>query len=99
MTQLETPVAFLVFNRPATTRRVFAAISNARPSRLFLIADGARSDRPGEAQLCDEVRRIISAVDWPCQVETNRGTAITWARFSCAQSRDMLHFRSCVWVA
>lgn len=71
MTQLETPVAFLVFNRPATTRRVFAAISNARPSRLFLIADGARSDRPGEAQLCEEVRRIISAVDWPCQVETN----------------------------
>jgi hypothetical protein len=49
MTQLETPVALLTFNRPAGTRRVFAAISDARPSRLFSIADGARFDRPGEA--------------------------------------------------
>ena len=47
MNQLETPVAFMVFNRPETTRRVFAAIAAARPSRLLLIADGARGNRPG----------------------------------------------------
>ena len=71
MNQLETPVAFFVFNRPETTRRVFSAIASARPSRLLLIADGPRVDRADDAQRCVEVRKIISAVDWPCKVETN----------------------------
>jgi hypothetical protein len=71
MSQVNAPVALFVFNRPETTRRVFAALSTARPSRLFLIADGPRPDRPGEDDRCSEVRRIISAVNWPCEVETN----------------------------
>lgn len=32
---------FIIFNRPATTERVFAEIARARPSKLFVIADGA----------------------------------------------------------
>lgn len=71
MKQLETPVALMVFNRPRPTRRVFAAIAEARPIRLLVIADGPRAGRQGERQLCDEVRKIVSAVDWPCKVETN----------------------------
>ena len=71
MNQLQTPVALIVFNRPEPTRRVFAAIAAARPSRLLLIADGPRANREGEAQLCDQVRQIVSAVDWPCKVDTN----------------------------
>jgi hypothetical protein len=71
MSQLRTPVAFIVFNRPETTRRVFAAITAARPSHLLLIADGPRANRPEDERRCDEVRRIVSAVDWPCKVETN----------------------------
>lgn len=71
MNQLETPVVFIVFNRPEPTRRVFAAIAAARPSRLLLIADGPRANRSGESLRCEEVRKIVSAVDWPCKVETN----------------------------
>jgi hypothetical protein len=71
MTQLQTPVALLVFNRPEVTRRIFAAIAAARPSRLLIIADGPRTGRTGERELCDEVRKIVSAVDWPCKVDTN----------------------------
>lgn len=74
MNQLETPVAFMVFNRPDTTRRVFAAIAAARPSRLLLIADGARANRLGEAERCQLVRQIVKEVDWPCKVETNFAT-------------------------
>ena len=59
MNRLETPVAFMVFNRPDTTRRVFAAIAAACPSRLLLIADGARANRPGEAERCQLVRQIV----------------------------------------
>ena len=65
------PVALIVFNRPDTTRRVFDAIAAARPEKLFLIADGPRADRPGEAERCSEVRKIISNVNWPCDVQTN----------------------------
>ncbi len=71
MNRLETPVALVVFNRPAATRRVFTAIASARPSRLLVIADGPRANREGERQLCNEVRSIVSAVDWPCQVQTD----------------------------
>lgn len=71
MDRQDTPVVFIVFNRPELTRRVFAAIAKARPSRLLVIADGPRTDRPGEADRCAEVRQIVSSVDWPCKVDTN----------------------------
>jgi hypothetical protein len=65
---LQTPVAFFVFKRPDTTRRVFDAISKARPTKLLLIADGPRGDRAGEAEACRQVRDIVDRVDWPCEV-------------------------------
>jgi hypothetical protein len=69
--QLTTPVAFIIFNRPDTTARVFAEIARAKPPQLLVIADGARSDRPGEAELCAATRAIIEGVDWDCEVKTN----------------------------
>lgn len=45
LNQLNTPVAFIVFNRPEPTRRVFAAIAAARPTHLFIVADAPRADR------------------------------------------------------
>jgi hypothetical protein len=64
------PVLFLVFNRPEQTARVFEAIRAARPERLYVAADGPRPDRLGEAERCDQVRAIATAVDWPCQLHT-----------------------------
>jgi hypothetical protein len=74
MNQLNSPVVFIVFNRPEPTRRVFAAIAAARPSRLLIIADAPRADREGERQRCEEVMKIVSNVDWPCKVDTNVAT-------------------------
>lgn len=68
---LETPVAFIVFNRPEPTRRVFAAIRAARPTTLLVIADGARAGRDGEAERVAAVRAIVAEVDWPCRVLTD----------------------------
>ena len=36
---LKTAVLFLVFNRPDTTRKVFEAIRQAKPPRLYVAAD------------------------------------------------------------
>lgn len=67
---LETAVLFMVFNRPETTLRVFDAIRRARPTRLYVAADGPRQDRAGEVARVESVRKIATAVDWPCEVKT-----------------------------
>lgn len=69
--QLKTPVAFIIFNRPDTTERVFAEIAKAKPPKLLVIADGPRSNRSGEAEKCAATRAIINRVDWACEVLTN----------------------------
>jgi hypothetical protein len=67
---MQSPVLFIVFNRPETTRLVFEAIRLARPPKLYVAADGPRVERKAEEQICLEVRRIATAVDWPCEVRT-----------------------------
>ena len=66
----QAPVLFLIFNRPHETTRVFEAIRRARPSRLYIAADGPRSDKPGEEVLCEKTRRVVEPahIDWPCEV-------------------------------
>lgn len=70
-TQLKTPIAFIIFNRPDTTERVFAEIAKARPPKLLVVADGPRINRPGEAERCIQTRAIIERVNWECEVLTN----------------------------
>ncbi|ABA21007.1 hemolytic protein HlpA-like protein [Trichormus variabilis ATCC 29413] len=77
---METPVTFIIFKRPQTTEKVFQAIRQVKPKKLFVIADGPRNDRPGEAQKCEATRAIIDKVDWECEViknyaDTNLGCA------------------------
>ncbi len=68
---LTSPVALLIFNRPETTERVFAAIAKVKPTKLLVVADGPRSDREGEQARCQQTRDIVRQVDWDCQVITN----------------------------
>lgn len=68
--QLQTPVLFLVFNRPDTTARVFEAIRQAKPPRLYVAADGPREGHEGEVERVAKAREIATAVDWPCEVKT-----------------------------
>jgi hypothetical protein len=66
---LDTPVVLAIFNRPDFTEVVFQAIAQARPKRLFVLADGPRS--PDEAELCARTRAVIQRVDWDCEVNTD----------------------------
>ena len=71
MFTLTTPVAFIIFNRPDTTARVFAEIAQAKPPKLLVVGDGPRTSREGEAQRVAQTRAIIEQVNWPCEVLTN----------------------------
>ncbi len=77
-TVMKTPVVFIIFKRPQTTEKVFEVIRQAKPQKLFLIADGPRIDRPDEVEKCAAARAIVDQVDWDCEVlknfsETNLG--------------------------
>ena len=64
---MKTAVAFLVYIRPETTKRVWERIKAAKPPRLYLIADGPKT--PDQAKTCKEVRSIIeSGIDWDCEL-------------------------------
>lgn len=68
---LNTAVLFLVFNRLDTTKQVFEAISQAKPPRLYIAADGAREAKEGEAEKVQAVRDyVMENIDWDCEVKT-----------------------------
>ncbi len=69
--KLTTPVAFIIFNRPDTTELVFAEIAKAKPTKLLVIADGARANKKGDAEKVAATRAIINRIDWACEVLTN----------------------------
>ncbi|WP_016952925.1 glycosyltransferase family 2 protein [Anabaena sp. PCC 7108] len=69
--KFQTPVILIIFNRPDTTKKVFAAIRQAQPPKLLVISDGFRPDRPGEFEKCTDTRAIIDQVDWKCEVLKN----------------------------
>lgn len=85
--QFETPVAFLIFNRPETTEQVFRAIAAARPATLLVIADGPRP-RDGEAELCCAARAVTEKIDWPCRVLRNYAEANMGCRNRVASGLD-----------
>lgn len=68
---IETPVAYIVFNRPRHTEQTFAVLRQQRPSRLFIIADGPRPGHLTDTARCQAVRAIVEQVDWPCEVHRN----------------------------
>jgi len=69
-----TPIAFLIFNRPGVTRQVFETIRRVRPTTLLVIGDGPRAGRQDEAAAVAATRAIIDEVDWPCDVATEYST-------------------------
>lgn len=66
--QTRSPVVFCIFNRPETTKRVFAKIAEARPPALYVVADAPREGVPTDTTLCKQAREIADQVDWECEV-------------------------------
>jgi hypothetical protein len=68
---MNTPIALIIFNRPSKTKIVFQQIAKAKPSKLFVIADGPRPDHPEDIEKCAEARAVVDYVDWNCEVFKN----------------------------
>ena len=86
----DTPILFIVFNRPGNTKIVFDEIKKIKPSKLYIAADGPRENNSNDKINCLEVRNIVERqIDWDCEVkklfrDENLGckngvsSAITW---------------------
>lgn len=83
------PVLFVIYNRPDLTAQSFRAIREAKPSQLFIAADGPRQSVQNDDQLCQSCRDFVQQVDWDCEVKTlfrdenlgcrrSMSSAITW---------------------
>lgn len=66
----ETPILFIVFNRPYETSKVFDIIKNIRPNQLFIAADGPRPNVSNDIVNCNLVKDIVSNIDWDCDIKT-----------------------------
>jgi hypothetical protein len=69
--RFETPILFLIFNRPDLTHIVFNRIREVKPKYLFVAADGPREDHPEDQRKCEEARtKVLNSIDWDCEVKT-----------------------------
>lgn len=64
-----TPVLFLIFARPETTKKVFERIRAIKPQKLYVAADGPRKNNLDEIQRSKDAKHIIDSIDWPCEVK------------------------------
>jgi len=89
MKRFDTPVLFIIFNRPSTTKLVFEKISTMKPSKLYIVADGPRESNKDDNLKCKQAREIVKQINWDCEVHTkfheknlgcglNVSSAISW---------------------
>ncbi len=67
----EPGVALIFFNRPKPLKEVFEALKEIKPSKLFLIQDGAREGNTNDIKGIEECRKIVNQIDWECEVHRN----------------------------
>ena len=68
---LNTPIAFIVYNRPIYTDKTFEIIRSQKPKKLFLIADGPNPFKNNDNEACQKVRKIVENINWDCEVYSN----------------------------
>jgi len=66
----QTPILFLIFNRPETTKEVFNKIKQVKPPKLYVGADGPRKNRDDDVKLCQQTRDILKQINWECEIHT-----------------------------
>ena len=64
---MKIPIAFVVYNRPWSTQKVFDVIKSSKPKTLYLISDGPKNE--SEKLKCYETRKIVEGnINWDCNL-------------------------------
>ena len=58
------PILFIIFKRKDVAIRTLESIKAAKPSKLYIAGDGARSNVSGEAEKVEATRQaVLAAID------------------------------------
>lgn len=68
---VDVPVAIIFFNRDDSLKEVYKKIRIARPSKLYLIQDGAREGNVSDSEGIAACRKVFDNIDWECEVYKN----------------------------
>ncbi len=68
--KIDVAVLLIFFCRDKQFQKVFEAVKEARPSKLYLYQDGAREGRPNDSVGIEKCREICAddQIDWECEV-------------------------------
>jgi len=85
--QFQTPILFLIFNRPDTTERVFAEIKKQKPKYLYIAADWAREHKKWEKEVVEQTRDVVmNDIDWDCEVKTLFREKNLWCKVAVSEA-------------
>ena len=71
MDRFETPILYLMFNRPDLVKQTFPKIKEMRPKFLYVAADGPRENNEEDERRCQECRDwLLNEIDWECEFKT-----------------------------
>lgn len=79
----QTPILFLIYNRPEKTSLVFDVIKQIKPKYLYVAADGPNSSKSLDMEKCSLTRDIVTNnIDWDCELKilfnsTNLGCGLS----------------------
>ena len=69
--KLNTPVLFIIFNRPEETKLAFKQIRQVKPQKLYISGDGPRSNNPNDQTKITATRDyVLNNINWECEVKT-----------------------------
>tara|TARA_B100001057_G_scaffold500955_1_gene619175 strand:- start:15100 stop:16038 length:939 start_codon:yes stop_codon:yes gene_type:complete len=68
--KFDIPILLIVFNRPDKTKKILQILEKLEPKYLFISADGPRKKNKNDVFLCEEVKQIVSKINWECQLKT-----------------------------
>lgn len=67
---VQVPIILIFFNRYDTTMQVLNSIKAAKPIKLYLVSDGARTNVEGEEKRVKELRHAVEQeINWECSVQ------------------------------
>ena len=67
---MNTPILFLIFNRPNETATVFNALKIMKPNFLYVACDGPRGNVSSDRENVAKTREILDQIDWDCELKT-----------------------------
>ncbi len=68
--QFQTPVLFLIYNRPEESERVMKQIRKVKPKYLYIAGDGAKNNPNDILGVHITRNNVLYLIDWDCEIKT-----------------------------